>query len=229
MTKNCCPLPVALAGIGSRRPRRRHELGVYAPVSNLPPSLQKLLNELGYRRKDIDVVPAETFNPSYPSGEGHRAFVSVVNLATGSYRTTRGSWGGANPFERGNIVDDSRGADVPIPPNGAVVIGSEGGGHPIYATVHVRPEALAPLLPPAQSDDLGEIERVALVAYKDYNSKGRLQCKERIGDKRWGDAIAGLVRRGLLKSNAAGAASITTEGKNTAETIRRTVDLWRYC
>lgn len=183
-------------------------------VNQLPRTLQSALSALGYGRKDISVDAAESVSPFGAGGNGYREFFVAVNLATGQREERWGSWGGANPFNPTNRVDNAT-AEYAIPANVAVIKGSIGGGRPVSARIYVRPDAMAPMLPAAP--ELTATETGALYCYRALKSGQYRQDELR----RYGaDAatIDGLVSRGLLKRASNGATQITTEGKNALQT-----------
>jgi hypothetical protein len=183
-------------------------------VKELPPVLQRALASVGYGRKNIDVKPAERASMGGLSGDGYQAFAMIVNLETGEYVTEWGSWGGPNMFNPQNAVDNDR-KDYPIPVNGAVITGLQGGGRPVYATIRVNPAALAPLLP--AKAELSERQRVILGIVR--GTKGGAYRIEAL--KEYGVTTAEidtLVAGGFMKRNKAGAISMTTAGENEAMT-----------
>jgi hypothetical protein len=133
-----------------------------------------------------------------------------VNVETGERQIRYGSWGGANMFNPGNQVDNDD-ASYPIPVNGAAIKGSEGGSRPVSARIYVRPDALAPMLPPVAA--LTPTETGALYCYKALKS-GQYRQDELRRYAVDAATIDGLVSRGYLKRASNGSTSITTEGKN---------------
>lgn len=98
----------------------------YQLVSDLPECLIDALKSVGYGKRDIEILPRDETSISYGGGSGRRGFAILVNLSTGKYETHFGSWGGANAFNPENQVDLNT-QSYPIPENGAVILGSEGG------------------------------------------------------------------------------------------------------
>jgi hypothetical protein len=181
---------------------------MFAPVATLPAPIRKVLSEVGYARKDIGISARVETTLACAGGDGHKAFVAIVNLGTGESKTTWGSWGGSNMFAPHNAVDTDDKA-YQIPPNGAIVRGSIGGS--VYASVEVHPATLAPMLPAKAT--LTDKERSILCAFRSLKSGPYRQDALRQADAASEDLNA-LVERGLLKRNAAGSTQITTEGKN---------------
>ncbi len=179
-------------------------------VKGLPAVVQCALESVGYGRKDISVTAQETVTMGIASGDGYRAFVGVVNLDTGERKFHWGSWGGANAYCLDNRVDNDR-EQYAIPVNGCVILGSEGGGRPVSASIVVRADALAPMLPPPV--EVTEDEKRILYAYRAL--KGGAYRKEYLSKiKDSAELVNGLVARGLLKRAKNDATSITTEGRN---------------
>jgi hypothetical protein len=206
---------------------------MYIKVQALPSSLQTALSSLCFARADIEVTASETYSLFAAGGDGYRAFVVVVNLATGESQITRGSWGGGNIHNPQNSVDRDDTAR-PLPANFAVISGREGGDRPVHASIKVNPATLAPLVT-APTIELSDMEQRVLAWHKSLNSAGRKDAAERFAaDRAYGygkqsdqprvpqaqtldeidAAKVSLAEKGLLKIAKNGAASITTEGKN---------------
>lgn len=187
---------------------------MYVKVNDLPAIVQAALESVGYGRDDIRVEPSEAVVLSSSSGDGQRAFATLVNLSDNTHATTWGSWGGANMFNPTNAVDmDDR--RYVLPPNGLAITGSIGGGRPAYAVVHI-PASMVDRMLPAPAAPLTSIEREALSCYKGLKSGPyRRDALQRAGATP--AIIDSLVDRGLLKRNKAGATMITTDGKNAID------------
>jgi hypothetical protein len=182
---------------------------MYAKVKELPQSLQRALASLGYCKSDVSVTGVETTSLHSLGGDGYRSYACIVNLSTGRFETTLGSWGGPNMFAPTNPVDMDRNSYV-IPADGAVILGHEGGNQPVSASIYVAPATLAPMLPTGPT--LTEVEQSAINIVGSTISSYR---KEAFARAHVTPAVLdGLVSKGLLKRNKAGAISITTEGKN---------------
>jgi len=183
---------------------------VYAKVRDLPEPIQRVLREVRYGRPDIAVEPREKVSRANMGGDGRKGFVAVVDMATGQSKIEWGSWGGPNMFNPHNAVDLDR-TLYAIPPNVAVIEGSIGAK--TYATVSVRPDAMAPLLPAAT--DLTEKEKTILTQFARFTSAGRKNEWERYPETRpYEFELKSLAERGLLKRAKNGATAITTEGRN---------------
>jgi hypothetical protein len=185
----------------------------YADVADLPDAIRNALKAVGYGRSNIRVVQASTvqLGDTGPGG-GKRAFTVLVNLTTGERVVRRGSWGGANMFDRANAVDNDRGEYV-LPANGVAICGSEGYG-PVYATLHVSG---ASVLMPAQlavtSTPTPKVELDALYAHGCIKG-GQYRRDELRRRNVPAGVVDDLVERGLLSRNKAGATAITTAGRN---------------
>jgi hypothetical protein len=189
----------------------------YSKVKELPPALQAALASVGYRRQDVAVEVRERASRFASGGAGCRAFCAVVHLVTGQTKLERGSWGGANAFNPGNAVDLDAGTYL-IPPNVAVINGSEGGGRPVCASITISPANAAALLPCAD-DELTDRAGWILYCFSALNSRGRADEFER--RPRPSEAeLDELAARGLLKRARNGATRITTAGRNALEAHR---------
>jgi hypothetical protein len=216
---------------------------VHVRVTDLPVTLRDALASLGYARGDVAVTAAETVELSSAGASGRQSFACVINLATGARKTLAGSWGGPNPWSHANVIDAINvDTSYTIPPDGAVILGSR--GESVYATIHVAPATLAPMLPKAP--ELTEFDQQVLAAFRGLTSAGRKNEFERwesdacYGRKpgsmdSYGEytpargrafraelsaTIDRLVSAGLLKRNAAGSVQITTDGKNAIAGVR---------
>ena len=189
---------------------------MYAKVADLPHVLQQALKSVGYGKKDIEVKTAETVRLSLQGGDGYRAFSTLVNLSTGQYETTMGSWGGSNMFNPSNPVDNDRQAYA-LPQGGAVIKGIEGGGRPVLATITLHPANVVPWLP--ATTELTEVERKTLACFK--GRKPGPYRNDALANAGSTPAIVdSLMVRGYLSRNRAGATQITTEGRNACEGVR---------
>lgn len=175
---------------------------IHVSVRELPPVLQRALANIRYGRKDIAIEAATGFTLQDTNWSGGtRGFDVLVNLKTGDY--SQGSAG--RPGERHEL------------PDGFVLIqGSEGGGNPVYAVLVVNPSTLAPLLPQA-TETLEPQEQTALDIIGSLTSSYRAEefQRKRLGKYNAQNPIVqSLVAKGLLKTSANGAITITTKGKN---------------
>lgn len=180
---------------------------VVVSVKELPKPLQKALKAIGYKKRDISVEPKDKAFLQHLAGEGYRSITAVVNLATGKYEIHKGAWGGPSPYDpRGVDMDQKLHA---IPPNGAVIVATEGGNHPVHGWIYVHPQSIAPILPGGA--DTTERQRSILKLWGYISSYRKEEMRHmKVTDKE----IDELVKMGMLKKNKRGATSITTKGKN---------------
>ena len=180
---------------------------MYIEVKDLPPVIESALKSVGYGRRDIEVKAGEFAYPMQGDA-GRRGFMTLVDLNTGGFMTARGSYGGSNPFEK--TVDDMQPAKLHA---GMVAItGLMGGSRPVFAKIIVNPDNLARLLPSAGAP-LSERELIVLYAFRAL--KGGEPRQQHFRDYRVKQGeIDALAAKGLIKVNKAGAAQITTEGRN---------------
>jgi hypothetical protein len=182
---------------------------MHVPVKNLPECVQAALKSVRYARADISVEPRESVNLSHAGGSGERGFAILVNLSSGEHRTSWGSWGGANPWNPRNAVDLDDSLHV-LPANGVAISGSI--GRSTFAYIYCPPSMATQFLP-APTVELANVERHALYCHRSL--KGGEYRRDELKRRRvTPDVIDGLVARGLLKRNSAGACQITTDGRN---------------
>lgn len=182
---------------------------MHVEVKELSAGLRAVLARVAYHRADIAVEAAETVDVHVAGGSGRRGFAFVVNLDTGAFEGRMGSWGGQNMFVRGPVDD---GEVVSLPENGAVVKGTTGNG--TYARIFAHPAAFGRLLPSGEAEEtLTDEEAVALGAHVCLKGgQYRRDCLQR--NRVRPETIDGLVDRGYLKRNRAGATQVTTKGRN---------------
>jgi hypothetical protein len=189
---------------------------MHAEVKSLSPHLRDALKSVRYGAADIEVIPAESIEVMVAGGDGMRGFVIGLNLATGERKGLSGSWGGANMFTANPI--DSSPEQLAIPPNGCVIKGTT--GYPrTFAWIYAHPQAMGRYLASgAPDEELTDGEQQAIYCFAAI--KGGEYRRDEM--RRRGVTTAtvdGLVQRGYLKRNRAGATAITTKGKN-ARAIR---------
>jgi hypothetical protein len=186
---------------------------VYVPTKELPQSVKDALKSVGYDRRDIGIVASETVSVGQGGGDGRRSFYAIVSLdGLVEPKVEYGSWGGANPFEMKRVDHDQ--VNHPIHPGYAVIVGSESGGTRVYATMHLHPSNLAPLLP--AKAEISDRLRGILKDFVSLTSAGRKAEWEiyNTSSKPTSEELETLIGMDLLKKNKAGAVSITTKGKN---------------
>lgn len=190
---------------------------IWIALRELPPSLQRALKSVGYRRKDIRVEADTTYSPSESSAafEGSRGFIVVVNMETGQSKQETGSWGGATPLEPGKVEHDRK--NYPIPNNGAVIVG-ESGGRGTFARIKVHPQNLAKMLPSGAGEKLTEEENKALNIMGGIKGGYRAKSFSRYDlgpyNLKQNPLLQDLLKKGLIQANRAGAMKITTKGRN---------------
>jgi hypothetical protein len=191
-------------------------MGTHVDVRELSPALQAALKGVRYGASSVEVIPAESLDIGDGGGSGQRAFAVAVNLDTGERAGTVGSWGGPNMFTA-NPVDN--GERVAIPENGAIVKGTM--GYPrTFATVYAHPAAMGRMLPSGDAPEtFTDAELWALHCHTHIKGGAyrRDELKRREGAA---DAIDGLVSRGYLSRNRAGATQVTTKGRNVPNVPR---------
>lgn len=183
----------------------------WAKLTDLPDSVRAALKSVDYGRADIRVEVSANVVLSSSGGKGARHFAILVNLTTGEYRTTWGSWGGQNPFTPGNAVDNDANS-YPLPDNAVAIRGAHIGGQPTYAVIHIPASMTARMLP-APPAELTQEEKDGLYCYGSI--KGGAYRREELARRRVSAAcVDTLVERGFIKRNKAGAGAITTDGRN---------------
>lgn len=182
----------------------------HVQVTELPPTVRAALKEVKYFKKDIEMIPSQTYIQRAPSGKGQKGFTLALNIATGQILKHEGSWGGENPFVRNPIDSDDTTRSLP---EGFIVIQGTQGYPRTYAVIYINPNNLVALLPP--KDELSDRENALLAVIKQHTSAGRKDFWKRYPkSKPRQEELDSLVSRGFLKRNKAGAISISTKGKN---------------
>ncbi len=178
---------------------------MYIEVKALPDVVQAALTDFGYHRKDIAVSASETFTFSGAYGDGYKAIAIAVELSTGHCKRYEGSWGGSNPFTQ-TVVDS--GKSIPTAPGFVVIDGQIGGGKPTSASLVVHPQTMVPLLPAPV--ELSDVELGALRAFGYKSGPYRQDALRNVAPA----VLDGLVAKGFLSRNKAGATQLTTAGRN---------------
>lgn len=183
---------------------------MYVEVKSLPTVVQNALTSVSYGRKDIEVCPSASVTLSSSSGDGYRAFVTLVNLTTNNYETAWGSWGGSNMFNPENPVDNDH-REYVLPDDGLAITGHKGGTEPVWARLRVPASMMNRMLPATPTLTTEQLD--ALYCYKSI--KGGQYRKDALKRLRTSQGtLDGLVELGLLTRNKAGSSAITTAGKN---------------
>jgi len=181
--------------------------GTVVELNDLPPKLKRALNKIGYKRRDVRVVPATSADIRSTAGKGRYGLAVAINLQTGqTSELQKGSWGGQNPYEKKPL--DWVDKPVQVPRNGAIAVGS-GGYKGMFITLYVHPDSLTPLLP--GDTDVSEREKdiLGMMNYKSFYKKELFQRNNVRQDE-----LEALAKRGYIKINKAGATSLTAKGKN---------------
>lgn len=189
---------------------------MYVDVKELSPVVRQALESVRYGGRDIEVIVADTVELRCEGNKGQRGFALLLNLDTGERKSMQGSWGGSNMFVQ-SVVDDST-SNAPLPDNGAVVRGTT--GYPrTFATVYMNRTGLGRFLPSGQDEGTSDTEQQALYCF--YGIKGGEYRRDELRRRNVSaDTVEGLIARGYLKRNKAGATAITTAGKNAADRTR---------
>lgn len=184
---------------------------MWIKVKELPESVRYALDSVGYGRGDVEVRAVRELVMSSAGSDGRRAFVVMVNLSTGERAGEFGSWGGENMFNPRNPVDRDRKA-YELPPNGVVILGSQ--GYPqTFATLYVSPDVLDRTMLPPAAEELTREELDGIYAHACV--KGGAYRREELRRRNVREeTVDGLVSRGYLSENRAGARQVTTAGRN---------------
>lgn len=182
-------------------------MSLYLNINDLPTLVFEALKARGYTRKDIQLKARDKVTMSLGGWDGKRGYCDVIQLDCQSISQNTGSWGGANAFNPTNRVDLSD-EPISIGPKTVVIQGYE--GYKPMATCYCHSDLLNSY--GSMTEEASERECKVLGWFVQYKASYR---------KPWVDAeppelIDGLVSKGWLKRNRAGALSITTQGKNIA-------------
>jgi|TARA_Y100000310_G_scaffold335318_1_gene416993 hypothetical protein len=187
---------------------------MHVKLSDLPAHVSAALKRAGHTRRDIELTPASTVD-SPCAGDGIRAVVAAIDLATGRSEVRAGSWGGTNPFEK-------RGADymrsMPVPQGAAVYLGYQGGRLSGFGRLAVNPADMSGLALPGPVG-LTDDERAALYVMRARKPAYRAEwlakaTQRRVSYSADDPTFAGLASKGLVKISKSKSMRITTDGKN---------------
>jgi hypothetical protein len=173
--------------------------------------VESALRGYAYHRADVQLSAATHIDPSTSPFGGNRAVFAIIDLASGHLEAWVGSYGGPQLFAP-TALDTARG-EVPVPV-GCVVLRGETGGRGAFFHLYAHPETLTALLP-APTADVTPEERKTLAVFRGIKSSHRAQYLRGLTH-----LVDGLVARGYLKRNKAGATQITTQGKNACEGVQ---------
>lgn len=188
---------------------------IYLSPAQLPPIVLAAIKDAGCPvRSSIPCYVKETASMHAASGEGCKGFATLIDLDSGDTRTVWGSWGGGNPFARGehDSVDHDT-TERPLPANGCVVKGYIGGAKGGRVSITIHPSRAAKLLP--EQGSVTERDRLLLAVYATLNSRGRKEYFERHPSHVPTQAeLQSLAERGFIKLAKNGAVTITPDGRN---------------
>ncbi len=186
------------------------------------PSVRRFVDATGNHvpkgRVEVKQWGGERNLASYWSG-GSRDMFYLVNLATGQVSPAAAENGSGFGMVRESLIMKE------LPPGCGLLLVSI--GHYKHAVLEVHPENLAPLLS-APTVELSEDEKVALACTVGLKSFARREYAARKWGayvvtpatlKRWDEAVAGLLAKGLVSKNGAA----TIEGRNLRDTLKLSV------
>lgn len=183
---------------------------MYVNVDSLPEIVKNALMGAKFHKSDIEVIHVDSVsmgNSAY--GDGYQAFTTLVDMNDNRVEHHKGSWGGANMFNRDNAVDlDDR--LFPLQIGHIVIKGQRGGTTPVSAQIYAHRDSS--ILPLISGNALEEDELYVLSIYRGIKGGYRKEYLDRL--KGNADITDKLVESGHLKRNKAGSTQITTEGKN---------------
>jgi hypothetical protein len=183
-------------------------------VKDLPDAVKNLFKKIRVRPSDVEVRPSASYNLGMASayGDGYRGFGYVINLVTGEYKAWESPWGMLIPDQKA----------MPIPVNGAVVIGQQGGTRRGMRVSYllINPQNMGLILP-QEKIDLSKEEEKALAVINEYNSRGRKEEFPRFGLGEYSSNnqyVKRLLQKGLLIKKGRGL-RVSTSGKNLAKKV----------
>lgn len=181
---------------------------MYSQVKELPEAIQRALSSIGYHSSDVKIEVKDKVSPQVSGGAGQRGVFVMVDLVNNKIKTIQGSWGGANMFNPGNIVDN---CDQPIMLNDGIVAISGSTGNKTFATLYVSSANVVKTLPVA---NITPRQRWILYTMLAYNSAGRKREYEHVAKGPTEEEFATLKQLGFITIAKNGAMKITTNGKN---------------
>ncbi len=182
----------------------------YVKVKSLWKALRYALLMVGYNKMDIEVRESATVTLQEYGGDGYRHFAAVLNVDTGKLDIHKGSWGGPNAYDTGNIIDNDDGI-FEIPSNVVVIKCYEGGASGgVRATIIVAPGS-GLVNVPREENELSDTEKKVLYIMRAYVGGYRKEALTAHGQ-----TVSELVEKGYIKRAKNGALSLTLKGKNAA-------------
>jgi hypothetical protein len=184
----------------------------YVNVRDLPEVLSSALSTCSYAKPNVQILIKEKESVQGAGMQGYRSFAMIVNMSTGESKQLQGSWGGSNPFNPTNVVDNNDQVYV-IPKDMAIILGFTGGSSGItHATITFSPHNILPILTCAPDVSNEEQKLLAIMrGYKPAYRKPYLDAKKEL--------VNSLVERGYIKRASNGALSLTVSGKNACEGV----------
>lgn len=183
--------------------------GIEILARDVPPALLAAFPTYKGRTFQVRACESVTIMDTTWSG-GTKCTYTLVELATGRVAPLDTSRKSVKPGDPFGWIPDVEGQSFRIPPGYVVAEHSHFCGKDMGITFHANPADLTPLLPPAV--ELTERERLILGIFVGYTSAGRKEYLPR--HKVTEGEIQGLIARGFLSRNKAGATGATMEGRN---------------
>lgn len=190
---------------------------MHVEIKSLPAHVQNAIAKVKHSGRDIECIECNTVNPEYYGSDGSRGVFGIFD-SNGYGQIHYGSWGGPNMFSSPAV--DKSNVDVNLPDGKFALKGSNGNFN--YIKLYANASTLTELCPQKNVDtELTDIEREVLWAHVNRTSAYRKQhyYDHKITAAQLELALDSLVGNGLIKRNKAGATSITTDGRNTLETV----------
>lgn len=181
---------------------------MYSQVKELPEAIQRALSSIGYNRSDIAIEVKDKVSPQVSGGDGQRGVFMMIDLANNNFQKIQGSWGGANAFNPGNIVDN---CDKPVMLNDGIVAVSGSTGYKTFATLYVSNANVVKTLPVV---DITPRQKWILFTMLTLTSAGRKNEYKRVSKEPTEEEFLALKQLGFITIAKNGAMKITTNGKN---------------
>ncbi len=184
---------------------------MYVNTNTLPNVVKRAMESVKYFKSDIEVIHTNSVTPNIQGNDGQKGFCILIDLNTDKFQTLMGSWGGANMFNRDNVVDLDN-TDYPLN-EGMVVIKGTMGYPSTWARIYAHQGSS--ILPLPTNSDMTDKEMFVLSCYVGLKSFARNDEMLRwMTDTEITQTVTKLIESGHIKANKAGATQITTQGKN---------------
>jgi hypothetical protein len=191
-----------------------YDPGVMVQVNMLPPGIQKALKALRFGGRDIRVRAEARPQMTDFGGDGMQAFFEVVDILTGRViEQFEGSWGGPNPFQSKPLDQPDRYYDLK---SGFAALHGVLGGRK-HVTISYHPSDRDTFVPESEVISITPEEKKALtvISYKSGYRRDEWRRSGLPGEYSVDNPlIRGLVEKGLVETNRAGAIMLTTKGRN---------------